>query len=106
MQSSVTNWSFSFEGHKGCGDWQAAMGITFRVHHLTWVTMAGEAKRDFPACMYGASLFLSLPLQVGFLHIQLRYLLLMPFRLASEKNHYLIVELTVVIRVHGIRSTH
>ena len=27
------------------------MGITFRVHHLTWVTMAGEAKRDFPACI-------------------------------------------------------
>ena len=49
---SVTNWTFSFEGHKGCGDWQAAMGITFRVHHLTWVTMAGEAKRDFPASMY------------------------------------------------------
>lgn len=32
------------------------MGITFRVHHLTWVTMAGEAKRDFPASMYGHSL--------------------------------------------------
>lgn len=55
----VTNWTFSFEGHKGCGDWQAAMGITFRLHHLTWMTMAGEAKRDFPACMYGNSLFLS-----------------------------------------------
>jgi hypothetical protein len=36
--TSVTNWTFTFEGHKGCGDWQAAMGITFRVHHLTWVT--------------------------------------------------------------------
>ena len=48
---SVTRWSFTFEGHKGCGDWQAAMGITFRVHHLAWVSMAGEAKRDFPACI-------------------------------------------------------
>ena len=27
------------------------MGITFRVHHLTWASMAGEAKRDFPACI-------------------------------------------------------
>jgi hypothetical protein len=45
----VTHWYFTFEGHKGCGDWQAALGITFRVHHLTWVTMAGEGKRDYPA---------------------------------------------------------
>ncbi|KAH7400177.1 hypothetical protein BKA64DRAFT_671303 [Cadophora sp. MPI-SDFR-AT-0126] len=47
----VTHWTFTFEGHKGCGDWQAALGITFRVHHLTWVSMAGEGKRDYPACI-------------------------------------------------------
>lgn len=34
----VTNWTFDFAGHKGAGDWQAALGITFRVHHLTWVS--------------------------------------------------------------------
>jgi hypothetical protein len=45
----VTHWHFTFEGHKGCGDWQAALGITFRVHHLAWVSMAGEGKRDYPA---------------------------------------------------------
>jgi hypothetical protein len=47
----VTHWYFTFEGHKGCGDWQAALGITMRVHHLTWVSMAGEGKRDYPACI-------------------------------------------------------
>jgi hypothetical protein len=47
----VTGWTFDFEGHKGCGDWQAALGITFRVHHLSWVSMAGEAKRDYPAAI-------------------------------------------------------
>ncbi|KAF5624678.1 glycoside hydrolase family 2 [Fusarium tjaetaba] len=47
----VTNWTFDFAGHKGAGDWQAALGITFRVRHLTWVSMAGEAKRDYPACI-------------------------------------------------------
>ena len=47
----VSNWTFSFEGHKGSGDWQAALGVVFRVHHLTWVSMAGEGKRDFPACL-------------------------------------------------------
>lgn len=45
----VTHWTFTFAGHKGCGDWQAALGITFRVHHLCWVSMAGEGKRDYPA---------------------------------------------------------
>ncbi|MCL2571388.1 MAG: hypothetical protein FWE11_03215 [Defluviitaleaceae bacterium] len=45
----VTNWDYDFRGHKLQGDWQAAMGVTTRVHHLTWVSMEGEAKRDYPA---------------------------------------------------------
>lgn len=45
----VTNWDFDFRGHKFQGDWQAALGVTVRVHHLSWVSMAGEAKRDYPA---------------------------------------------------------
>ncbi len=45
----VTNWDFPFAGHKRQGDWQAALGITVRVHHLTWMTMKGNAKRDYPA---------------------------------------------------------
>jgi len=45
----VTNWDFDFAGHKRQGDWQAALGITYRVHHLAMVSMAGEAKRDYPA---------------------------------------------------------
>ncbi|HEX7713689.1 MAG TPA: hypothetical protein VF531_06675 [Bacillota bacterium] len=45
----VTNWDFDFRGHKLQGDWQAALGVTVRVHHLTLVSMAGEAKRDYPA---------------------------------------------------------
>lgn len=47
----VTNWDFDFRGHKLAGDWQAALGITVRVHHLTWTSMAGEAKRDYPAAI-------------------------------------------------------
>lgn len=45
----VTGWDFDFRGHKLHGDWQAAMGVTIRVHHLAWVSMAGAAKRDYPA---------------------------------------------------------
>lgn len=45
----VTNWDFDFRGHKLQGDWQAALGVTVRVPHLTWVSMEGEAKRDYPA---------------------------------------------------------
>lgn len=47
----VTNWDFDFAGHKAQGDWQAALGVTVRVPHLAWVSMAGEAKRDYPAAI-------------------------------------------------------
>lgn len=45
----VTTWDFDFRGHKLQGDWQAALGVTVRVPHLSWVSMLGEAKRDYPA---------------------------------------------------------
>lgn len=48
----VTGWAFDFRGHKLHGDWQAALGITVRVPHLSWVSMAGEAKRDYPASIH------------------------------------------------------
>ncbi len=48
----VTNWDFDFRGHKFQGDWQAAMGVTLRVPHLAWMSMAGEAKRDYPASLF------------------------------------------------------
>ena len=48
----VTNWDFDFRRHKLGGDWQAALGVTTRVHHLAWMSMAGEAKRDYPASMF------------------------------------------------------
>ena len=45
----VTTWDYDFKGHKQQGDWQAAFGVTVRVPHLSWVSMKGEAKRDYPA---------------------------------------------------------
>lgn len=45
----ATGWHFDFVGHKAQGDWQAALGATFRVPHLAWSSMQGEAKRDYPA---------------------------------------------------------
>lgn len=48
----VTNWDFDFRGHKRQGDWQAAMGVTLRVPHLSWYTMRGEGKRDYPASIH------------------------------------------------------
>ncbi len=46
-----TGWDFPFEGHKAVGDWQAALGINLRCQHLAWYTMAGQAKRDYPAAI-------------------------------------------------------
>ncbi len=48
----VTGWEFDFRGHKQQGDWQAVLGITNRVHHLSWYSMEGEAKRDYPASIF------------------------------------------------------
>jgi len=48
----VTNWDFDFRRHKLAGDWQAALGVTIRVPHLSWMTMEGEAKRDYPASIH------------------------------------------------------
>ena len=42
----VTGWDYDFRGHKSQGDWQAALGITVRVPHLSWQTMKGEGKRS------------------------------------------------------------
>ena len=48
----VTGWDYDFRGHKLQGDWQAALGVTVRVPHLSWVSMKGEAKRDYPASIH------------------------------------------------------
>ena len=44
-----TGWQFDFEAHKSVGDWQALFGVNLRCHHLSWYTMRGESKRDYPA---------------------------------------------------------
>lgn len=48
----ATDWDFDFRGHKLAGDWQACLGVTFRVPHLAWYSMKGEAKRDLPASIF------------------------------------------------------
>ena len=45
----VSDWNYTFRHHKLQGDWQAALGVSVRVPHLYWVSMRGEAKRDYPA---------------------------------------------------------
>ena len=48
----VTGWEFDFRGYKFQGDWQAGLGVTLRVPHLSWYSMKGSAKRDYPACIF------------------------------------------------------
>ncbi|MDD2708789.1 MAG: glycosyl hydrolase [Verrucomicrobiae bacterium] len=47
-----TGWQFTFAEHKAVGDWQAALGVNLRCQHLSWYTMEGEAKRDYPASIF------------------------------------------------------
>lgn len=48
----VTNWDCTFKTYKLQGDWQAALGISVRVPHLSHMTLEGEAKRDWPASIF------------------------------------------------------
>ncbi len=48
----VTHWDFDFRRHKLAGDWQAALGVTVRAAHLSWMSMAGDSKRDYPASIF------------------------------------------------------
>ena len=47
--NGVTGWQADFKTYKAIGDWQALFGINLRCPHLSWYTMEGEAKRDYPA---------------------------------------------------------
>ena len=47
-----TGWDFPLDGHKRSGDWQAALGVNMRCHHLLWYSMEGQAKRDYPASIF------------------------------------------------------
>jgi len=44
-----TGWDWPLEGHKFVGDWQYAVGVNFRCPHLSHYSLAGGAKRDYPA---------------------------------------------------------
>ncbi len=48
----VTSWDCDFRTYKHQGDWQACLGVTIRVPHLSWYAMKGEAKRDYPASIH------------------------------------------------------
>lgn len=44
-----SGWEFTLRSHKTLGDWQALFGVNIRCPHLSWYTMEGECKRDYPA---------------------------------------------------------
>lgn len=50
-----TGWDWPLEGHKFGGDWQFACGVNFRCQHLAHYSLAGGAKRDFPASIFAHS---------------------------------------------------
>ena len=48
----VTHWDCDFVTYKLQGDWQAALGITVRIPHLSHMSLKGEAKRDWPGSIF------------------------------------------------------
>ncbi|OPX22312.1 MAG: hypothetical protein B1H04_05165, partial [Planctomycetales bacterium 4484_123] len=47
-----TGWDWPLEGHKFSGGWQFVLGVTFRCPHLSLYSLAGGAKRDYPASIF------------------------------------------------------
>ncbi|MEI7901930.1 MAG: hypothetical protein WCK89_16885 [bacterium] len=43
-----TGWQMDFEAYKAAGDWQGLFGVNMRCPHLSWYTLQGETKRDYP----------------------------------------------------------
>ena len=46
---AFTGWQTNFSSYKNIGDWQAFFGVNLRCPHLSWYTMKGQCKRDYPA---------------------------------------------------------
>lgn len=44
-----TGWRSDLRMYKVIGDWQALLGVNVRCPHLSWYTMEGQSKRDYPA---------------------------------------------------------
>lgn len=44
-----TGWDMPLNEYKRIGDWQTLFGVNLRCPHLSWYSMKGEAKRDYPA---------------------------------------------------------
>jgi len=47
-----TGWDATFEMYKHIGDWHQVLGINHFCPHLSWYSMAGGAKRDYPAGIF------------------------------------------------------
>ena len=47
-----TGWDWPLEGHKFNAGWQYVLGVNFRCPHLSLYSLAGGAKRDFPASIF------------------------------------------------------
>ena len=45
-------WQLDFTKIKSVGDWQSLFGVNLRCPHLSWYTMKGEGKRDYPASIH------------------------------------------------------
>ncbi|KQN99927.1 glycosyl hydrolase [Paenibacillus sp. Leaf72] len=44
----VTGWDLTFETRRWIGDWQFALGVNVLTHHLSWYSLRGCRKRDYP----------------------------------------------------------
>ena len=50
-----TGWDTTFATYKHIGDWHQVLGINHFCQHVSWYSMGGEGKRDYPASIFHQS---------------------------------------------------
>lgn len=83
-------WELTFEDMKRLGDWEYVLGVNFMNQHLSYMTIKGARKRDFPQSMsYHAPWWENYDLLNDYFH-RLSFAL----SLGEQKNRILIIEPT------------
>ncbi|MEN8117465.1 MAG: glycosyl hydrolase [Bacteroidota bacterium] len=86
----AAGWELTFDDMKRLGDWEFVLGVNFMNQHLSYISMAGDRKHDFPQSFGTHSPYW------GLFRYQADYFARLSMALSSgfQRNHILIIEPT------------
>lgn len=86
----AAGWELTFDDMKRLGDWEYALGVNFMNQHLSYISLAGDRKHDFPQSFGTHAPYW------GLYRYQADYFARLSAALSSgyQKNHILVIEPT------------